>query len=285
MRTTLVARARDTLRAWGYYECSSLAAGVAFYAALSLFPLMLALVAGVGYFFRFMQRGQNARDEILATVSQQISPEVGEALEKILSQMQDRALVNGPLAVVTFLFAASLVFAQIDRAFIRIWDVKQRRKKDGLWVAVKLTVLTRLRSLALLGGTCLLVVLVFLAGLVLRAGTEIAREWFPEVPTMSGLGSFLVGGGINVLVFSFLYRFLSKEAVGWRLCLQAGLFAALLWEAGSRVLTMFSFGSNYSAYGLIGSFLIVQLWIYFNVMVLLIGALIVRVGTRSLGKR
>ncbi|MGE9269443.1 MAG: hypothetical protein ACQKBU_01460, partial [Verrucomicrobiales bacterium] len=63
-------------------------------------------------------------------------------------------------------------------------------------------------------------------------------------------------------------------------CLKAGLVAAVLLECGGRVLGALSFGSNFSAYGLVGSILVVQLWIYYNVMVLLVGALIVRVETR-----
>lgn len=259
-----------------------MAAGVAFYAALSLFPLMLALIAGVGFFFRFMERGQDAREQILATVSQQISPAVGEALGRVLSQLQQGALLNGPLAGVTFLFTASLVFAQIDRGFIRIWDLRRRPDRKGAWNMAKLILLNRARSLVLLFGTCLLVVLVFVAGLALRAVTGITREWFPDVPTISGFGTLLIGVAVNVMVFTLLYRFLSKERVGWTLCARAGLLAALLWECGSRVMTKLSFGSNYSAYGLIGSFLVVLVWIYYNVMVLFLGALVVRLAVRPL---
>ena len=42
-------------------------------------------------------------------------------------------------------------------------------------------------------------------------------------------------------------------------------------------MSMLSFGSSLSVYGLIGSFLVVLVWIYFTVMILFIGALIVRV--------
>ena len=274
--------AGEICRGWGKYECTTIAAAVAFYAALSLFPLMLVLVAGVGFFFRFMEGGKSALDQILSTVSEWHSPTVGSALERVLSQMQDKALVNGPLAGLALLLTATLVFAQVDRGFMRIWDVRERSSQRGLWVSVKWMLLTRARSLALLIGTFLLVMLVFVAGLALRAVTGITREWFPEVPTISGLGTLLVGAAVNVLVFFLLYRFLSKEQTKWSLCLRAGVVAAALWEGGSRLLTQLSFGASYSAYGLIGSFLVVQVWIYYNVMVLFIGALVVRVGTRPL---
>ena len=66
--------------------------------------------------------------------------------------------------------------------------------------------------------------------------------------------------------------------------LVSGGIAAGIWELGSPVMTMLSFGSRVSVYGLIGSFLVVLIWIYFTVMVLFIGALIVRVEKQISGK-
>jgi len=258
---------------------------VAYYAAISLFPLMMVLVAGVGYFFRFMPEGPGAKEQILASISQQISPELGEALERVLSQVHDKALVNGPLAMVAFFFAASLVFAQIDRGFYRIWDVRQRSSEKGLWAAFKQMVSSRVRSLLMIGSACVLVVAMFFAGLAMRAISEISWDGVPLVPMLAKYPSLLLGFGINILVFAMLYRFLSKEPVRWRLCLEGGVVAALFWEGGSRALTLLSFGSNLSVYGLIGSFLVVLLWIYYNVMVLFLGALVVREGAKGKKKR
>lgn len=259
-----------------------MAAGVAFYAALSLFPLMILLIAGVGSFFRFVERGRDAREEILATASQQLSPQVGEALGQMLGRVQSGALVSGPLAGLALLFTASMVFLQIDRGFNRIWDVRQQRRTRGFGHAVKRMVAGRLRSLSMLLGTGVVVVLVFLAGMVVRAGNAILREWFPASPSIPGLGSLLVGVAVNTLVFFVLYRFLSKEPVGARLCLGTAAGAALLWEAGRWVMAAVSFGSGFGVYGVIGSFLLVQVLIYYNVMVLFAGAVLVRTVTRPL---
>lgn len=266
--------------AWVRYECASLAAGVSFYAALSIFPLMLVMVAAVGSFFRFMERGQDASVEIHATIAQQLSPEMADSLSSVFDQVQNRALLNGPLAGLMLLFGATLVFFQIDRAFYRIWDVRQRVEERGVWGAVRRMLVSRARSLGLVMGTCFLVVVVFVAGLALRTVMSVAQEWFPNVSTLSSFATVIISMAINLMVFFFLYRFLSKEWVDWRLCLKAGAVAAVLWECGGWVLGALSFGSNFSAYGLIGSFLAVLLWIYYSVMVLLLGAVMVRVGTR-----
>lgn len=273
---------RHVAEGWFHFECGSLAAGIAFYAALSLFPLMLVLIASVGYFFRFMQRGRNALDEILAAAAQQFSPEMSAALGNVLSGVQARALVTGPIAGIAFLFTASLVFAQLDRAFGRIWEVRGKPENRDPWTAAKRFFMVRARSFAMLMSSGLVVVLIFLAGLVLRTTTSIVHDWFPMVMNISGISTFIISLSINTLVFTFLYRFLSKERVTWKISLEAAVGVSLLWEVGSRTLSMLSFGSNLTAYGLIGSFLVVLLWIYYSIMILLLGALWVRCQTHPL---
>ena len=277
----MVRRISAVVHAWGHYECASLAAGVAFYAALSLFPLMMVLVAGVGYFFRFVEKGANAREEILEVISTQMSPEVAQSLAEILSQVQDRSLINGPIAAVAFFLTASLVFTQIDRGFYRIWDVKKKAKHQGLWAKVKLALSSRLRSFLIILGLCFFVVVTFVGGLILRGVSEVSAEYFPSLPSVSRYTSFAIGSVVNVIILTLLYRFLSKESVSRKLCFTGSLVAAGLWEFGSRVFTTISVTSSFSVYGLIGSFLVVLLWVYFNVIVLFIGGLIVRVGHRS----
>ncbi len=220
------------VHAWGHYECASLAAGVAFYAALSIFPVMMVLVAGVGYFFRFMPDGASARDEILELLSRQMSTEFAESMAQLLLQVQDRALVNGPLAGVAFLFTASLVFAQIDRGFYRIWDVKRRGKEKGIRGAVRKAVSSRARSFAMIVAVCLLVIVLFVLGLGVRTLGELNTAKLDMIPQIS--------------------KYLSLPL---------------------------------SVYGLIGSFLVVLVWIYFSVMVLFIGALIVRVEKKISRKK
>lgn len=262
-----------------------MAAGVAFYAALSLFPLMMVLVAGVGYFFRFMPSGPSAKEEILALLSNQMSPEFAESMSRLLMQIEDRALVHGPLAGLAFVFAATLVFAQVDRGFYRIWDVRRKAHGRGFRGVLRSALSSRVRSLAMIVAVCVIVVFLFLLGMGMRAFAEIGGDELILFPEVSKVLSLIVGAVVNVLVLTLLYRYLSKEKVTWRVSLTGAVVAAGFWELGSHVLTMLSFGANLSVYGLIGSFLVVLLWIYYTVMVLFAGALIVKVEKQSGRKR
>lgn len=281
----MLMRIPSVVKAWGYYECASLSAGVAFYAAVSLFPLMMVLVAGVGYFFRFMPDGPSAKEEILEMLSNQMSPEFAESMTRLLLQLEDRALVNGPLAGLAFLFTATLVFAQVDRGFYRIWDVRRKAAGRGFKGALRSALISRLRSLVMIMAVCMIVVCLFLIGMGMRALATFGSQELIMLPDVSKLLSAVVGAGMNVVVLTMMYKFLSKEKVSWRIAVTGGLIAAGFWELGSRALTLLSFGSNLSVYGLIGSFLVVLLWIYYTAMVLFAGALIVKVEKKQGAKR
>ena len=237
---------------------------------------MMILVAGVGYFFRFMPNGPSARTEILELLSSQMSAEFSESMARLLEQVQDQALVNGPLAGVVFVFTASLVFAQIDRGFYRIWDIGRGDKDRDFKSAVRMAISSRVRSFVMILGLGCLVVILFILGVALRGISELGGIELSILPQISRVASLTVGIAINVAGLTLLYRYLSKAVVSWKLSLVAAVIAASFWEVGSIVMTLLSFGEKLSIYGMIGSFLVVLVWIYYTVMVLFGGALIVK---------
>src|SRR6478736_6436761 len=83
-------------RNWFIDDASLLAAGVAYYFAVSLFPLLMVLASAVGYIFKTTQFGQDAQHEIVVAVSNQVSPEVGQQLQKLLESVRVDAPRGGP---------------------------------------------------------------------------------------------------------------------------------------------------------------------------------------------
>lgn len=65
-----------------------MAAAVAYYVGLSLLPLLLVLISGIGVFFQFANSGQRAEDQLLKTVSEQLSPTISGALSEALAQVE-----------------------------------------------------------------------------------------------------------------------------------------------------------------------------------------------------
>lgn len=267
-------------KAWGRYEIPSLAAAVAFYAAVSLFPLAMVLIAGVGFLFRFVESGKDARAQVLSFLSNQFSPEMSQSLAQVLDRVQAKAMVNGPVAALGFFFVASLAFAQIDKGFLRIWDANDKRK-TGVVGAMSWAFFLRLRSFGLMAGMLVAVLFVFAGSTVWQVLEEQSAVWVPFDLPEWGIGSYLFTILMNTLVLSVAYHFLAKSKVKWVNCLLAGLIAAVFWEFGRQALARVIIGDRYSDYGIVGSFLVVLLWIYYNVIVLFSGALWLKLRSRG----
>ena len=69
------------------------AAAVAYYVALSFFPLLLVLVASLGLVLEWTAAGQDARAELLTAIRQQASPDLAIQVDRALTAVSRRAPV------------------------------------------------------------------------------------------------------------------------------------------------------------------------------------------------
>lgn len=249
-----------------------MAAAVAYYASLSLFPLLLVLVSGLGFFLDYTTVGESAREQILNAVEQQSNVQLREALENVFAQVREGQAVGGRLGLLGMLFAAVAIFAQFDRAFEVIWNAEKSPPK-GLLHAVRRVFFERLRAFLLVLSLGAIVIVVFLAGVAIAAVRNVVTEWL-SLP--SGMWSLVAIGStvvLNTLVFTLLYRLLPAPRIEWNEALRGAVFAAVGWEIGRQLLNLWLTRTDYaSAYGVIGSFLGVMLWIYFATTVVFLGA-------------
>jgi membrane protein len=257
---------------WLDDDASMLAAAVAYYFAISLFPLLLILVAVVGWFLAATEAGQGAQQYVLDAAGNQISPAVAEQLAAVLGTVREQAPVNGPLGLGLLLATAIAMFVQLDRAFDIIWDVPPP-KSQGVLAAVKRVLFVRLRAFVMLIGVWGLVMVGFVAGIILTGVDAYATGIAPYWTQISWWLRHGLNLAINLSAFTLLFKFLPRVRVPWHEAFSGALVAAVGWEIGRLVLATFVIGQTYSsAYGVIGSFLAVMLWCYYVIAVLFIGA-------------
>src|SRR3954465_6577422 len=73
------------------------AAGIAYYVALSFFPLLLVLVAGLGSVLAWTETGQEAQHELLTAIGRQASPDLAQQVERSLNAVKEKAPASGPI--------------------------------------------------------------------------------------------------------------------------------------------------------------------------------------------
>ena len=266
---------RHVAGAWSRFQKDDgflMAAAVAYSSALAFFPLMLILTSGLGIFLRFTATGQEARAQILNALEGSFSPQMREQVRQLLETVGDKASVGGPIGFLLLLMTAVALFAQFERAFDRIWNLATE-PKPGVLRAVRRLLVDRMRAFLLLLAVGTLVLLNFIVGMVLNGVQSYTTQILPGADWAWRLTQIVLSIGLNAAAFALLYRLLPKSDVRWSEAFQGGLFTSVVWEIGRQALAMFVIGGKYtSAYGVIGSFIAVMLWVYYANAVIFLGA-------------
>lgn len=263
---------------WNENDAGLMSAAVAYYAVLSMFPLLLILTSGLGVFLKWTNAGQDAHDYILSAISDQLSPALAQHVQVALEQVQQHASFSGPVGFATLLVAAMAMFAQFERAFDRIWKIETQRSTtfaQTVWRVVT----HRMRAFLMLIAVGVAIVVVFFAGVGFDAFRAFTQQRYSDSVSLTQSVSLwwwietLLIVLLNATVFALLYRFLPKAPVRWLHAFRGGLFAAAGWEFGRQLLASFVIGQRYSnAYGLIGSLLAIMLWAYYSFAAIFLGA-------------
>lgn len=260
---------------WSRDDGFLLSAALAYYASVSMFPICLVLFAGLGYLSLVSLEFQDKQGELLAMVERSASPWLADQLRQMLAGIKTKAAVGGPLGLITLLVTAISVFVQLDASISRIWGLPVAPSK-GVAAALKTALHDRLVAFLLLLGVGFLVFVVFLLNLVLTGIRPFVLQ-STGGNTLWQLVPALMTVGLNCLLFTIIYKVLPKAPVRWRNAAAGGLLTAFTWQIGQRILESIVISNNYSAYGVVGSFLAVMLWMYYASAIVLLGAEFVRV--------
>jgi membrane protein len=262
------------------HDGSLVAAGIAYYVALSFFPLMLVLVAGVGFALQGTAAGVDARRRILDAIAQQVSPDLSQQVGRALDAASTHAPTGGTIGFVVLIITAVAIFVQVDYAFDRIWHLGTTRQETwGQWFGRH--VFSRFKALAMLMGVGAFLVTALVAS-VAWSGVQKSLAQRQVEPLFSWSAGIALNVALNYFALAIVYKTVPKPRIWWREAFAASLIAAPLWEIGRQVLAIYFLRLNYpTAYGIIGSFLAIMLWAYYAMYIVLFGAEYVRVRQRE----
>ena len=219
------------------HEGALSAAGIAYYVALSFFPLLLVLVAGLAAVLA-VDAGRAGSAAGVAGCDRATGVARPGAASRADRSMRcsERAPASGPIGFVVLVVSAIAIFAQLDAAFDRIWRLP--RDPHATWRTwVERLVFQRLKALGMLVGVGGFIVLVMItsmvwAGIEQRVGAAV-RDWAVVRVGVEFVDQFAaqfdrihddLPRGAEAHRFAGGTRF---GAVVWRPC---------LWEAGRQAL-------------------------------------------------
>lgn len=258
----------DTLLAYGQDRASVLSAALSYYTLLSLFPLMLFVLAVSS---SFLESTQAVRE---------VGRFVGAYLPPGLSLANDLAEISrlrGPLTLIGaggFLWSASGVFDLVQLGLNRAFRVQHARP---LWRQ-------RIVSLAMVAGISALFGLSFLMTTSFRLAVH--YRLFPRhemaVDALPPAVSILLG----VVIFGVLYRYIPFDpTIRWKDVWLPAVLASVLWEIAKLAFAWYltNMALLNFVYGSVGAVIALMIWGYITAVILLGGAEMAAVlsGARS----
>jgi len=239
------------------------AAGVAFYAFLSVFPALAALVSVYGLVSNPQQVEQqiNALGGVMPAGVREV---LGEQLQRIAGGSNGALSWGLALSVMVAIWSATKGTKSLIEAMNIAYDEQEKRglfKLNGLALALTIGgVLTMAVALIVVVGIPTVLGLIGLGGIA-RVAVDVLR-W----PLLI---AFLLAG------LAVVYRLgPAREGARWRWITPGSLFAAMLWLAASIAFSIYvaNFGSYEKTYGSLGAVVILLMWFYVGSYVILLGA-------------
>lgn len=264
LRSKWRALAAETLREIADDNCVGLAAQLAFYFLLALFPALLFMVALLGYL-----PVDDALTELLAMLGavapRELITLLKEQVESISAGNHAGLLTVG---IVGALWTSSAGMVAIIDALNRAYDVTEWRP----WWK---------RRLVAVGLTMALALFIVLSFALLLLGPGVAAPlaaWLGLGPVLALIWNLARWPVIVLLVtlgMNLVYFFApNRRRPRWTWLTPGAVAATLLWIGASLVFKVYvmNFGNYNATYGAIGGAIVTMLWFYVSGLAMLVGA-------------
>ncbi|MCH8206884.1 MAG: YihY/virulence factor BrkB family protein [Chloroflexi bacterium] len=259
----LVALMLRTMREMSDDDATHMAAGVAYYALFSLFPLLLGLIAVLSLFLEPQEIQSRLTD-----FSSDYLPASDQLIDSNLDAVLKVRGALGVFAVVGLLWSGSAIFGAISRAVNRAWDVHIDRpffisKPRQLGMALGVGVLF-LGSLSIVA--------------VVRATGRLTELDVPGIgPVVDWLVPVLLQGSsfaMTVMMFLLVYKFMPNTRTYWQYIWPGAMVAAVLFELAKNMFVLYlsEFASFQNVYGTLTPVIVLLLWAYVSSLILIFGA-------------
>lgn len=239
------------------------AGGVAFYAAISIFPLVALSVALYGVF-----ASPEVVESHLGLVWEQLPPSAARIVSDYVHELTEASASSLSFGLVVSLVLTLYTGSKgIDTLLEGVHIAYDEGRTRAIWkqklLAIALTIVS------LIGG---LLSLAMVAGL----------PWLFEIMHLGGFGRVVaeilrwVALAVVVMVgLACLYRYApARERAKWRWLTPGAILATLLWLVGSSAFSYYAskWGSYDATYGAFGGLFVLLLWLYLSAYIVLIGA-------------
>ena len=248
-------------------------AAIAFYAIFSTAPLIIILV----WILSTLLGDQLGQAEFRQSLESIFGAELTVSIRQVVTSTASSTtgFWSSLVAICALLFGATTLLSQLKQTLNMIWGLKDP-KIHSVWYFLW----DRLVGLLFIGALSLL----FLAGLISESLVYGLEEFL--IPFIGNnlniiqIGSSLVNVLLAFIFFASMFKILPDLEARWRDIAVGAFVTTLLVLLGKSLVDWYLLSATLQpAYKAAGSFVIFLLWIYYNVQVVLVGAIFTKAYT------
>ena len=271
---------KQTFSEWLDDKVPQLGAALAYYTVFSLAPLILLLLAIVGFLFRNDPAG--AWQKVTEQMSYFLDKSAIDVVQGIAQKASqpNKGVLATVIGILLALFGASGVFGQLQDALNTIWGVKT---KPG--VGIMGFIRSRFLSFAMVAGVCFLLLVSLVLESLLKSFSHYVQAMLPGGIVIALVVYSTFDLAVVVLLFASIFKFLPDVKIQWRDVWIGAVMTAIFFAIGKWALGLYlGSGTAASAYGAASSLITLLLWIYYSSQILLFGAEFTQVYAARAGR-
>jgi membrane protein len=244
------------IRNLGRDDISNTAASISYFAFLSLFPLLLGLLA----IFSLFLPPDIIRNELIKFVSQYLPGSLGILQGSIGDILRFRGVL-GLVGVLGLLWSGTGVFSAVTHSINKAWGIPYQHP----------FYIKKPRELGMVAGTGLLFLLSLGTSTLL---THLGQVQLPVsgvlVKVLTGVLAFI----FSLVVFMLVHKLSPVIWLSWRYIWPGAVLSTILFEVAKTFFVFYlnTFSRYDIVYGSIASVIVSLVWIYYSAFILLLGA-------------
>jgi membrane protein len=261
---------KDTYNQWSEDKAMRLGAALAYFTVFSIAPLMVIAMAVAGWILGEQESQSHIQHELETMIGSDSARAVQEMVKH--ANQTGSGIIATILGLIVLLFGASGVFGQLQDALNTVWKV-QPKPGRGIWGIIQ----DRFLSFTMVLGVCFLLLVSLIISAILAALATYTAS-LPGGAILWEIVNDVVSLVVITLLFAMMYKFLPDAKIAWGDVWIGAAVTAVLFTLGKFLIGLYLGTSSVaSAYGAVGSLVVLLLWVYYSSLIFLFGAEFTRV--------
>jgi membrane protein len=185
------------------------------------------------------------------------------------ASLSGKKTIAAIIGIITLLFSATAVFAEIQDSINTIWGFKAKPKK-GLWKIIR----NRFLSFSVIVSLGFLLLVSLAISSVIEGLSNRLKAYYPDITVIVFIIlNFVISFIVITSLFALIFKVLPDAKTKWKDIWPGALASGILFMIGKFGVTFYIGQSNIgTTYGAAGSLVILLLWVYYSAIVLYLGA-------------